>query len=73
MSFAACGVDLALRSAVGRSFGHGGHCGGVAPPASYLGQEHAGSAGTECRPRTVTGGAVRRSPWADERSGSAPG
>ena len=26
MSFAACGVALALRSAVGRSFGHGGHC-----------------------------------------------
>ena len=71
MSFAACSVALALRSAVGRSFfGHREHCGGVAPPASYLGHEQPGSAveaeaGAGCRPRTVTGGAVRRSPWTD--------
>jgi hypothetical protein len=51
-------------------FGHRGHCGGVATPASYLGHEQPGSAveaeaGAGCRPRTVTGGAVRRSPWTD--------
>ena len=40
--------------------GHRGHCGGVAPPASYLGHEQPGSAveaeaGAGWRPRTVTG------------------
>ena len=50
---------------------------GVAPPASYLGREPPGSAaeaetGAVGRPRTVKGGAVRRSSWTVMWSERAP-
>ena len=50
---------------------------GVAPPASYLGHEPQVSAaeaetGAVRRPRTVAGGAVRRSPWTVMWSERAP-